>query len=48
MGDQGLSLVDGSTVSLPASEGSDWRLHARYEPARGRFPRPGGDRGADR
>jgi hypothetical protein len=33
----GLSLVDGSTVSLPASEGSDWRLHARYEPARGGF-----------
>lgn len=36
-GRSGLSLVDGSTVSLPASEGSDWRLHARYEPARGRF-----------
>ena len=32
-----LSLVDGSTVSLAASHGSDWRLHARYEPARGRF-----------
>lgn len=32
-----LSLVDGSTVSLPGSTGSDWRLHARYEPARGRF-----------
>ena len=32
-----LSLVDGSTVSLPGSKGSDWRLHARYEPARGRF-----------
>ena len=32
-----LSLVDGSTVSLPASAGSDWRLHARYEPAFGRF-----------
>jgi hypothetical protein len=32
-----LSLVDGSTVSKPASDGSDWRLHARYEPARGRF-----------
>ena len=32
-----LSLVDGSTVSLPGSDGSDWRLHARYEPARGRF-----------
>ena len=32
-----LSLVDGSTVSVPGSSGSDWRLHARYEPARGRF-----------
>jgi DDE family transposase len=29
-----LSLVDGSTVSVA---GSDWRLHARYEPARGGF-----------
>jgi hypothetical protein len=29
-----LSLVDGSTVSVT---GSDWRLHARYEPARGGF-----------
>ena len=28
-----LSLVDGSTVSVPGSSGSDWRLHARYEPA---------------
>ncbi len=33
----GLSLVDGSTVSLPGSAGSDWRLHARYETAVGRF-----------
>jgi hypothetical protein len=32
-----LSLVDGSTVSLPGSDGNDWRLHARYEPAHGRF-----------
>lgn len=32
-----LSLVDGSTVSAPGSDGSDWRLHARYEPARGGF-----------
>jgi hypothetical protein len=32
-----LALVDGSTVSVPGSEGSDWRLHARYEPAVGRF-----------
>lgn len=32
-----LSLVDGSTVSVAGSTGSDWRLHARYEPARGRF-----------
>ena len=36
-GRSGFSLVDGSTVSLPASAGSDWRLHARYEPARGCF-----------
>jgi len=32
-----LSLVDGSTISLAGSTGSDWRLHARYEPARGGF-----------
>ena len=31
------NLVDGSTVSVAGSQGSDWRLHARYEPARGRF-----------
>jgi hypothetical protein len=31
------SLIDGSTVSVPGSKGSDWRLHARYEPARGCF-----------
>jgi Transposase DDE domain len=33
----GLTLVDGSTVSRPGSAGSDWRLHARYETATGRF-----------
>jgi hypothetical protein len=32
-----LGLVDGSTVSVAGSTGSDWRLHARYEPARGGF-----------
>jgi len=32
-----LALVDGSTVSAPGAKGSDWRLHARYEPAKGRF-----------
>ena len=32
-----LSLVDGSTVSAPGSDGSDWRLHARYEPANNGF-----------
>lgn len=32
-----LNLVDGSTVSVPGSKGSDWRLHARYEPVRGCF-----------
>ncbi len=31
------SLVDRSTVSLPGSEGSGWRLHAGYETALGRF-----------
>jgi hypothetical protein len=30
-----LNLVDGSTVSVAARKGSDWRLRARYEPARG-------------
>lgn len=32
-----LVLVDGSTVSSPGSQGSDWRLHGRYEPGRGGF-----------
>ena len=32
-----LALVDGSTISAPGSAGSDWRLHARYEPSAGRF-----------
>jgi hypothetical protein len=32
-----LNLIDGSTVSVPGSKGNDWRLHARYEPARGCF-----------
>lgn len=32
-----LVLVDGSTVSVPGSGGSDWRLHARDAPAAGRF-----------
>lgn len=32
-----LALVDGSTVSVPGSDRSDWRLHARYEPAHGCF-----------
>jgi hypothetical protein len=32
-----LNLVDGSTISVPGSAGCDWRLHARYQPARGGF-----------
>lgn len=36
-GQRHLSLVDASSVSVPGSGGSDWRVHARYEPARGRF-----------
>ena len=31
-----LSLVDGSVIWAPG-KGQDWRLHARYDPARGRF-----------
>ncbi len=36
-GDLQLTLVDGSTVSVAGSAGSDWRLHARYAPVRGGF-----------
>ncbi len=32
-----LALVDGSVVCAPGSTGSDWRLHARFDPARGCF-----------
>lgn len=31
-----LSLVDGSVICAPG-RGQDWRLHARYDPASGRF-----------
>ena len=31
-----LSLVDGSVICSPG-RGQDWRLHARYDPGRGRF-----------
>jgi Transposase DDE domain len=31
-----LSLVDGSVICAPG-KGQDWRLHARYDPGRGRF-----------
>jgi hypothetical protein len=32
-----LGLVDGSVICTPGRGGTDWRLHARYDPARGRF-----------
>lgn len=32
-----LALVDGSVVCGPGSQGPDWRVHARYDPAAGRF-----------
>lgn len=35
-GDLTLSLVDGSVICAPG-KGQDWRLHARYDPGRGRF-----------
>ena len=31
-----VSLVDGSVICSPG-QGQDWRLHARYDPGRGRF-----------
>ena len=34
--DLALSLVDGSVICAPG-KGQDWRLHARYDPGRGRF-----------
>lgn len=38
-GDDGLnlSLVDGSVICKPGSSGSDWRLHARFDPGQGCF-----------
>ena len=32
-----LALVDGSVICAPGSTGSDWRLHARFDPGRGCF-----------
>ena len=32
-----LSLVDGSVICAPGATGTDWRLHARFDPGRGRF-----------
>lgn len=32
-----LALVDGSVICAPGSKGTDWRLHARFDPGRGGF-----------
>ncbi|HEY0227629.1 MAG TPA: IS4 family transposase [Mycobacterium sp.] len=32
-----VSLIDGSVLCAPGSTGTDWRLHARFDPACGRF-----------
>jgi len=32
-----LRIADGSVITRPGSTGSDWRLHALYDPAAGRF-----------
>lgn len=32
-----LRIVDGSSISRPGSAGTDWRIHAAYEPALARF-----------
>ncbi|MDZ8071170.1 MAG: IS4 family transposase [Nostoc sp. DedQUE08] len=33
----GLSLVDGTLVTAAGAKGAPWRVHARYDPALGRF-----------
>ena len=35
--DRRLRITDGSVVTRPGSTGADWRLHAVYDPAAGRF-----------
>ena len=37
LGGRSLRLVDGSVITAPASRGTDWRLHASYDPAGCRF-----------
>ncbi|MGH7121174.1 MAG: hypothetical protein ACREFP_19655 [Acetobacteraceae bacterium] len=32
-----LRIVDGSVITRPGSHGTDWRLHATYDPATSRF-----------
>lgn len=32
-----LRIADGSVITRPGSTGTDWRLHATYDPAAGRF-----------
>jgi len=32
-----LRILDGSVITAPGSQGTDWRLHATYDPAGGRF-----------
>lgn len=36
-GSRPLGVVDGSSISQPGSKGTDWRLHATYNPAMARF-----------
>jgi hypothetical protein len=36
-GELDLSLVDGSVICTPRRAAGDWRLHASYDPGRGRF-----------
>lgn len=36
-GERALRLVDGTVLSAPGSKGSDWRLHAAYDPRAQRF-----------
>lgn len=37
LGGRRLRIVDGSVIRSPGGGGTDWRLHATYDPAEGRF-----------
>lgn len=35
--DRAITIIDGTSLSVPGSSGTDWRLHLRLDPMQGRF-----------